>query len=356
MRSNVAKKQLESKTASSAASRPYRIEDQIGYLLRRAHQRASAIFQTGIGDPNITPTQYSSLAKLDEYTELSQNLLGRLVGMDKATMKTIFRAHGLPVVEHLVVLRREWRRAPAEVRHRVAEAIGFPCFAKPSNLGSSVGISRVPDAAALPAALDEAARHDRKLLVERAVRGREIEVSVLGNDEPRASLPGEITYGGAWYDYATKYAEGQARLTVPAPVTPVETRRFQELALAAFRAIDCAGMARVDFLVPPGGLYLSELNTIPGFTPISLFPTMPAEDGLDFAAVCRRLIELALERHADRPAGSRAGGALRPRAGGNLRSGWPPPPCSACSRLTPAGWPAAQAPRTSRAAKAGSAP
>ena len=242
------------------------------------------------------------LLELAGLAYVGAGVLASAIGMDKATMKTIFRAHGLPVVEHLVVLRREWRRAPAEVLRRVAAAIGFPCFAKPSNLGSSVGISRVPDAAALPGALDEAARHDRKLLVERAVRGREIEVSVLGNDEPRASLPGEITYGGAWYDYATKYAEGQARLTVPAPFTPVETRRFQELALAAFRAIDCAGMARVDFFLEDGRILVNEINTIPGFTATSGYARMWEASGLAYADLVDRLLALALERHRDQGA------------------------------------------------------
>src|SRR5207247_7953210 len=154
-----------------------------------------------------------------------------------------FQAHGLPIVEHLVVARHGWRAAPERVARRVAEALGFPCFVKPSNLGSSVGISKVADASALPRALDEAARHDRKILVERAVRGREIEVSVLGNDEPIASFPGEISYDADWYDYSTKYLEGQARVTVPAPVSPETTRRIRELAIAAFRAVDCSGMA-----------------------------------------------------------------------------------------------------------------
>src|SRR5438876_10343877 len=175
--------------------------------------------------------------------------LASAVGMDKATMKAVFQAHGLPIVEHLVVTRHEWRTAPDRLARRVAETIGFPCFVKPSNLGSSVGISHVRDAGALPKALDEAARHGQKLLVERAVRGREIEVSVLGNNEPVTSLPGEITYPGDFYDYATKYTEGRARLTVPAPIPPETSRRIRELAIAAYRAIDCAGMARVDFFL-----------------------------------------------------------------------------------------------------------
>ena len=144
-------------------------------------------------------------------------LLGSAVGMDKATMKAVFQAHGLPIVKYTVVLRHEWREQPAAVVRRVKEVTGFPCFVKPSNLGSSVGISKVRKASELAAALDEAARHDRKIVVERAVKKpREVEVSVLGNDAPQASLPGEITYDAEWYDYATKYTEGEATVTVPA--------------------------------------------------------------------------------------------------------------------------------------------
>src|SRR5207253_1798139 len=157
------------------------------------------------------------LFELADLPYVGAGVLASAVGMDKATTKAVFQAHGLPIVEHLVVTRHEWRAAPERVARRVAETLGFPCFVKPSNLGSSVGISKVADASALPRALDEAARHDRKILVERAVRGREIEVSVLGNNEPVASVPGEITYAGELYDYATKYAEGQAALPAPAP-------------------------------------------------------------------------------------------------------------------------------------------
>jgi D-alanine-D-alanine ligase len=240
------------------------------------------------------------LFELADLPYVGAGVLASAVGMDKATMKTLFQAHGLPVVEHLVVTRREWRLAPDRVARRVAEAPGFPCFVKPSNLGSSVGISKVTGPGALGAAMDEAARHDRKLLVERAVRGREIEVSVLGNDEPVASLPGEITYAGEWYDYATKYAEGQAHVLVPAPIAPELTRRIQELAVAAYRAIDCAGMARVDFFLEGDHVIVNEINTIPGFTATSAYARMWEASGLAYPALLERLIQLALERHRER--------------------------------------------------------
>ena len=243
------------------------------------------------------------LFELADVPYVGAGVLASAVGMDKAMMKAVFRAHGLPIVEHEVVQRREWLRAPDEVRRRVATLICFPCFVKPSNLGSSVGTTKVKTPGDLAAALDEAARWDRKIMVERAVSGREIEVSVLGNDDPVASLPGEITYTSEWYDYATKYAEGQARLTVPASLSPEVTRRIQELAVAAFRAIDCAGMARVDFFLEAGDRVLvNEINTIPGFTATSAYARMWEASGLAYGALIDRLVALALERHREKGA------------------------------------------------------
>ena len=236
------------------------------------------------------------LLELADLPYVGAGVLASAVSMDKATMKAVFRAHGLPVVDYLVVSRLEWHRDPASVRRHVADSIGFPCFVKPSNLGSSVGISKVREAAALAAALDEAARHDRKILVERAVRGRELEVSVLGNDDPVASQPGEITYEAEWYDYATKYTEGQARVTVPAPVAPEIAARLRELAVAAFRAVDCAGMARVDFFLEGDRPLVNEINTIPGFTSTSAYARLWEASGLDYDGLIERLLQLALER------------------------------------------------------------
>ena len=237
------------------------------------------------------------LFELADVPYVGAGVLASAVGMDKVTMKAVFQAYGLPIVEHVVVTRHEWRSAPDRVAARVAETVGFPCFVKPSNLGSSVGISKVSEAGALAAAVDLAAGHDRKILVERAVRGREIEVGVLGNDEPIASLPGEISYDADWYDYSTKYLEGEARVTVPAPVSPETTRRIRELAIAAFRAVDCSGMARVDFFLEGDRVLVNEINTIPGFTSTSAYAKMWAASGLGYTALIDRLIELALERH-----------------------------------------------------------
>src|SRR3989454_3147708 len=240
------------------------------------------------------------LFELADLPYAGAGVLASAVGMDKAMMKAVFQAHGLPVVEHLVVTRHEWRSAPDRLARRVAETIGFPCFVKPSNLGSSVGISHVRDAGALPRALDEAARHGQKLLLERAVRGREIEVSVLGNNEPVTSLPGEITYPRDFYRHATKYTQGRARPTGPAPIPPETSRRIRELAIAAYRAIDCAGMARVDFFLDGDRILVNEINTIPGFTATSGYARMWEASGLGYGELLERLIELALERHREK--------------------------------------------------------
>ena len=224
-------------------------------------------------------------------------VLASAVGMDKPAMKDLFRAHGLPVADYVVVTRHEWRHGREGAERRVAEAIGFPCFVKPANLGSSVGVSKVKAPEDLAAAVELAAGLDRRVMVERCVTGIEVEVAVLGNDEPVASVPGQVCYAGEWYDYETKYAEGQATFRIPAPLPPETTERVRRLAVAAFRAIDCAGMARVDFFVEDGGgVLVNEINTIPGFTATSAYPRLWEASGLPYPELISRLIDLALER------------------------------------------------------------
>ncbi len=228
------------------------------------------------------------------------------LAMDKVLFKAVMRAHGLPVVADAVVLRKDWERDPQGVLERVEAGLGYPLFTKPANLGSSVGVSKCHDRAGLARGLAEAARYDRKLLVEVAVpQAREIEVSVLGNDEPIASIPGEIVPSREFYSYAAKYLDDgdeASRLLIPAPLAPAMVERVQRLAIAAYRAIDCAGMARADFLLSmeTGELYVNELNTLPGFTSISMYPKLWAGSGIAYAELIDRLIDLALERHADR--------------------------------------------------------
>ncbi len=241
------------------------------------------------------------LLELADLPYVGAGVMASAVGMDKAVMKTLFRAHGLPVIEHLILLRHEWEADPDGIAARVAAEIGYPCFVKPSNLGSSLGISKVKAPADLAPALAEAAGYDRKLLVERAAAGREIEVSVLGNDQPEASVPGEVIPGKEWYDYEAKYTPGLTRLVIPAPLPERLTEAFRRLAVRAFRAIDCAGMARVDFFLEGERILVNEINTIPGFTQTSAYPRLWEASGLPYPRLIDRLIELALERHAAKP-------------------------------------------------------
>ncbi len=233
-------------------------------------------------------------------------VLASAAGMDKIAMKSFFRDAGLPLCRYIWFLRREWERDRARITRRVTRELGFPVFVKPANLGSSVGISRANDKAELEAAIDLAARYDRKVIVEEGLDVREIECAVLGNDEAAASLPGEYVVlheQGKFLDYKEKYANtGHVEFVVPAKISKALQTRIQKMATAAFRAIDGAGLARVDFFLrrDTGELLINELNTMPGFTPASGYPKMWAASGLPFPQLLDRLIELALERHEDK--------------------------------------------------------
>jgi len=222
--------------------------------------------------------------------------------MDKAIFKAVMTAHGIPVLPHQLVLRSEWEADREGVIARAESSLSYPMFVKPANLGSSVGISRAADRAALTAALDEAARYDRRLLIEQGIPAREIEVSVLGNENPIASIPGEVIPGDVFYSYADKYLRNDAQLVIPAPLDENMVHQVQQMAIRAFRAIDCAGLARADFLLDKhtGQLWMNELNTIPGFTSISMYPKLWEASGIPYPELIDRLIQLALERHADR--------------------------------------------------------
>ena len=239
-------------------------------------------------------------------------VLGSALGMDKAVQKVLFAAAGLPVVPHEVVREPEWREDTEGVTARV-EALGYPVFSKPATLGSSVGISKVHGGDELHAGMEEAFRYARKAVVERGLEQvREIECAVLGNDDPVASVAGEVApQGHEFYDYEAKYLdEHGARLLIPADVDPEVMERVQRLAVAAFRAIECSGMARVDFFLRGRELWVNEINTIPGFTSISMYPKLWEESGLPYASLVERLIELALERHESERAKSSDVGSL----------------------------------------------
>jgi D-alanine-D-alanine ligase len=250
---------------------------------------------------------------------VGSGVIGSAVGMDKDMQKRLFQQARLPVGEFVAILRSEWEKDRDLVLRAVGKKFRFPLFVKPATLGSSVGMSKVHKREELPAALDLAAEFAQKLLVERNIRGREIEVSVLGNDEPQASIPGEIIPHREFYDYTAKYLEDGTRLEIPAKLSRPQVRRFQEYAGRAFRCLECRGMARVDFFLerPSGRIYVNEVNTIPGFTAISMYPKLWEASGITYRELIDRLIELALAEHREKqrtkysielPTGS--GGAL----------------------------------------------
>ena len=231
-------------------------------------------------------------------------VLGSALGMDKSATKSILRDRGLPVVPCLVVREAEFREDAGRLLGLIRRSLPLPLFVKPANLGSSVGITKVGDAKDVPAALAAAFRYDTTALVEKGIRGRELELSVLGNETPEASLPGEVIPFREFYDYNDKYIDGRTTFVIPAKLAPRTLARIRGLGIAAFKALSCSGMARVDFFLEKGTnrLFINEINTIPGFTEISMYPKLWAASGLPFPRLLERLIELGFERHRNRKA------------------------------------------------------
>ena len=245
---------------------------------------------------------------------VGSGVLGSAAGMDKDVMKRLFKEAGLPIVKHITVLRSEWETAAREVVAKIEAALKYPVFVKPANLGSSVGISKAHDRKELGPALNEAAKFDRKLVVEQGVGGamrrgklgakaRELEVAVLGNDKPEASVVGEIIPAKEFYDYEAKYLSEGLVPVIPAKLTRAEGKQIREMAVRAFRACDLAGLARVDFLMEADGkrrIYVNEVNTLPGFTKISMYPKLWEASGLSYRQLITRFIELAIERQREK--------------------------------------------------------
>jgi len=245
---------------------------------------------------------------------VGSGVLGSAAGMDKDVMKRLFQQARLPIVKHVTLLRTDWEKHPRKAIQQVEAALKYPLFVKPANLGSSVGISKAHDRSELGPALTLAARYDRKLVVEQGVGGssrrgaaaasaRELEVAVLGNDNPKASVVGEIIPGKEFYDYEAKYLSEGSIPVIPARLSRAESKQIREMAVAAFRACDLSGLARVDFLMEPAGkrrIFLNEVNTLPGFTAISMYPKLWEATGVSYTELITQLIELALERHAEK--------------------------------------------------------
>ncbi|PYX23203.1 MAG: D-alanine--D-alanine ligase A [Acidobacteria bacterium] len=277
--------------------------------LRRAADRAinvDVIFPVLHGTFGEDGT-IQGLLELADIPYVGAGVLGSAAGMDKDIMKSLFRAAGLPIVKHVTILRSDWDADPKKTEKIIDRSLKYPVFVKPANLGSSVGISKARTKKELGPAIYEAAKFDRKIVIEQGVGGakqkaREIECSVLGNDRPQASVPGEIVPIKEFYDYAAKYLDEGSELIIPAKLTKPETKKVQELAMRAFQAVDCAGLARVDFLMDPKTrkLFVNEINTMPGFTAISMYPKLWAATGLSYSDLIDRLIQLGVERHQDK--------------------------------------------------------
>ena len=281
--------------------------------LRRAADRAinvDVIFPVLHGTFGEDGT-IQGLLELADIAYVGAGVLGSAAGMDKDIMKSLFRDAGLPIVKHVTVLRGQWERAPKKVQKLVENKLKYPVFVKPSNLGSSVGISKAHDRTELGPSIEEAAKFDRKIVIEEGVggkkhRAREIECSVLGNDDPKASVAGEIIPCKEFYDYDAKYLVEGSEAVIPAKITKAEMKTVQKLAIAAFQAVDCKGLARVDFLMEPGvqkksrKIFVNEINTMPGFTAISMYPKLWAASGVSYPELIDRLIQLGIERHADK--------------------------------------------------------
>ena len=247
------------------------------------------------------------LLEMADIAYVGAGVLGSAAGMDKDVMKRLFAAAGLPIVRHVTIRRRQWQKTPAKCSRLVEENLRYPVFVKPANLGSSVGISKARDGGQLGVAIDLAAAFDRKIVIEEGVGGqkakaREIECAVLGNDNPEASIAGEVVPAAEFYDYAAKYLDGSSELRIPAQLIPKELKEVQTLAIRAFEAVDCAGLARVDFLMHPRSrkIYVNEINTMPGFTAISMYPKLWAASGLKYSNLIDRLIQLGLESYAEK--------------------------------------------------------
>lgn len=254
--------------------------------------------------PNGEDGTIQGLLKLMQVPFIGSGVLGSAMGMDKIAMKTAFAQAGLPQVQYIPINRSQIWSNPCvfpKLCDQIEATLGYPCFVKPANLGSSVGISKVRSRSDLETALDNAASYDRRLLVEASVVARELECAILGNDHPKASVVGEITYQSDFYDYETKYSQGKADLSIPALVSEEIACSIQEMALQAFAAVDAAGLARVDFfyIEATGEVFINEINTLPGFTETSMYPQLWAASAISFPELVDQLIQFALERHGN---------------------------------------------------------
>ncbi|MGH3119024.1 MAG: D-alanine--D-alanine ligase family protein [Gaiellales bacterium] len=298
--------QTEQALARIRSERLKALEEPLGDGILYRTQALTALRRVDIVFPLIHGTNgedgtLQGLLELVGVPYVGAGVAASAVGMDKALQKTIFRQLNIPVADDVVISASMWRHDPSGVRQGIEATISYPCFVKPANGGSSIGTSKVRSQEDLDEAIAEALRYDRKVLVEKHIDARQVETAVLGNDEPEASPVGEVTFENEFYDYHAKYDDPRTRLHIPADMPDTTADRLREIAIEAYKAIDCAGFARVDFfLTPDNQLLLNEVNTIPGFTPMSMYPKLWEYAGLPYRDLITRLIELGFERHEEK--------------------------------------------------------
>ncbi len=277
-----------------------KIEKDGAKALRLFHEPVDVVFPILHGTFGEDGT-VQGLLSLSDIPFVGAGVLASAIGMDKIMMKQIFFQNELASIDFIWFLRKDWEKSPEVIQKGVRDHIDFPCFVKPANTGSSVGISKAHNEEELPDCVNRAAEYDRKILIEKAVDARELECSVLGNDNPEASVVGEIIPCNEFYDYEAKYILSESRTVIPADIPEKIAEQVRSMAVAAFKAVDCAGMGRVDFLLEreTNRIFVNEINTIPGFTPISMYPKLWEASGLSYSELIDRLIELAIERHKD---------------------------------------------------------
>ena len=278
-----------------------------------SQQLSSALFQIDDGKasldvifpllhgPNGEDGTVQGFLELLNLPYVGNGVLASSAGMDKVIMKNIFAHAGLAQVNYVSYIKSEWKQNQQSVYDEVEKELGYPCFVKPANLGSSVGISKCTNRTELDQAFQEAYLFDRKIIIEEGVVAREVEIAVLGNDDPKCSIPGEIVPKKDFYDYKAKYEDDNTDLIIPAQVTEAEYTQLSEMAITAFKSLDCSGLVRADFFVTKDGKALiNEVNTMPGFTPISMFPLLWKHSGLEYPKLIERLVQLAIERHEEK--------------------------------------------------------
>jgi D-alanine-D-alanine ligase len=298
--------QTEQALARIRSERLKALEEPLGDGILYRTQALTALHRVDIVFPLIHGTNgedgtLQGLLELVGVPYVGAGVAASAVGMDKALQKTIFRQLNIPVADDVVISASMWRHDPSGVRQGIEATISYPCFVKPANGGSSIGTSKVRSQEDIDEAIAEALRYDRKVLVEKHIDARQVETAVLGNDQPEASPVGEVTFENEFYDYHAKYDDPRTRLHIPADMPETTADRLRELAIEAYKAIDCAGFARVDFfLTPDNQLLLNEVNTIPGLTPMSMYPKLWEYAGLSYRDLITRLIELGFERHEEK--------------------------------------------------------